>query len=688
MQIVVLGNPIRGLDLLVYVCVVCRLLIFYGWSSLHIVYYRKLATQNIFEFLDFLYTDIWLQFLVVKRIVFEKLNEIIIILFETDELIITMEELRRSFMCGSPGVTGSGPRLGKVHLDRACVIINGGLQNMNYTVKSRVSECYSCAYTPVWTGMIGSQPLAATSSNIPGGISADNSFQVDTKYTTYLEILRNGSSNISCSTHYHFAQYGVYNLSLDNCVISVQEKGSNAYIPLFWGMVIICLLAGLRLTYQAIYKTSAFRRFLVWLSLKTEVQNDLTQFADTSALLETNEETTKRSRRLRSLDAFRGLSISVMIFVNYGGGNYYFFNHSPWNGLTVADLVFPWFIWIMGVSMVISIQSQLRNSIPRSKIIRKILKRSFLLVLLGLILNSEGGRNDLRSLRIPGVLQRFGISYLLVAIPEALLTPREFTGEPDRGNFGFMLDLTSAGWQWFLTFFAGGLHTAITFLLPVPDCPKGYLGPGGLAEHGEHFNCTGGAAMWVDVSIFGKDHIYQTPTSRPVFLGNTPHDPEGLLGTLNSLVLVWLGVAAGRVLLVHQTWQSRVKRWLAFSMLTGLAAACLCGFSKNEGIIPVNKNLWSLSFILATASFAFILLSAMYLLIDVFKFWSGSPLHFPGMNSILLYIGHEMVDGMIPWSWKPFSESHAEQLAMNMWGAGLWIITSYVLYKKKVFLAL
>jgi len=152
--------------------------------------------------------------------------------------------------------------------------------------------------------------------------------------------------------------------------------------------------------------------------------------------------------------------------------------------------------------------------------------------------------------------------------------------------------------------------------------------------------------------------------------------------------LVWLGVAAGRILLVHQSWQGRVKRWLAYAMVTGLAAGCLCGFSKNEGFIPVNKNLWSLSFILSTASFAFILLSAMYLLIDVFKFWSGSPLHFAGMNSILLYMGHEMVSGMLPWSWKPFTESHAEQLAMNMWGAGLWVATSYALYKNKFFLAL
>ena len=110
---------------------------------------------------------------------------------------------------------------------------------------------------------------------------------------------------------------------------------------------------------------------MVWIQLRSGnrlVSADLgeeREAQDTVQLVETAEAEAKQSRRVKSLDAFRGLSITIMVFVNYGGGSYYFFNHSPWNGLTVADLVFPWFIWIMGVSLVISIQSQLRNSISR-----------------------------------------------------------------------------------------------------------------------------------------------------------------------------------------------------------------------------------------------------------------------------------------------------------------------------------
>ena len=334
---------------------------------------------------------------------------------------------------------------------------------------------------------------------------------------------------------------------------------------------------------------------------------------DAEQLVENAEIIARQSRRVRSLDAFRGLSITIMIFVNYGGGSYYFFNHSPWNGLTVADLVFPWFIWIMGVSLAISTQSQLRNSVSRKKIILKVIKRSVILMMLGLVINSEGGRNDLRRMRFPGVLQRFGLTYLVVGSVEAVMLPRQF---PDVS--APLLDLTSSLWQWLLGLLCIIIHTLVTFQLPVPGCPQGYLGPGGLADNASSWNCTGGAAMWVDVSVFGRDHIYQHPSSTSIYQGSA-HDPEGLLGTLTSIFLCWLGVTAGRVLLVYKDWRQRITRWLLWSLVTGLIAGGLSAFSQNTGVIPINKNLWSVSFVMATGSMAFLLLSGMYILIDVYR---------------------------------------------------------------------
>ena len=111
------------------------------------------------------------------------------------------------------------------------------------------------------------------------------------------------------------------------------------------------------------------------------------------------------------------------------------------------------------------------------------------------------------------------------------------------------------------------------------------------------------------------------------------------------MALVWLGTAAGRTLIMHQDWKSRVirfllqlkslvnklpLRWSVWAGILGLAAAALAGFSLNDGPIPINKNLWSLSFILATGAMAFFLLTLLYLIVDVYKFWGGAPLVYPG----------------------------------------------------------
>ena len=122
--------------------------------------------------------------------------------------------------------------------------------------------------------------------------------------------------------------------------------------------------------------------------------------------------------------------------------------------------------------------------------------------------------------------------------------------------------------------------------------------------------------MWGDKSVFGSEHIYQSPSSMRIYHG-TAHDPEGLLGTLTCVFLCWLGAGAGKVLLVHKSWRARVTRWLVWAVICGLVAGALCGFTKNTGLIPINKNLWSITFVMATASMAFFLLSIMYILIDV-----------------------------------------------------------------------
>jgi len=670
------GHWLETWDLLLGTLFFSRLLFYILWDKFSLIAQSRQLRSYIYQF--------GRQAVGVGVCAFQQIKntyyQVLLYFFNTTEVRLDMADiLDRKLVCG----TGEpGGKLGRVHIDNACVQVQGFDSSDNYQVLTQNYQCLGCPLEKSWDS-----PVLTDLSNL---VNASYSFQVQTRYSTVLEVVKN--KNTSCNTNHHFEQYGVYQLDLDSCNISVLDKPVNAFLPIFWAFVFLCLLAGVRLAYQSVYKTAVFRRFLVWLQLRSESpllddQEAQNRDQDTATLLETAEAAAKKARRVKSLDAFRGLAITIMIFVNYGGGSYYFFNHSPWNGLTVADLVFPWFIWIMGVSLAISTQSQLRNSTPRKKIVLRVIKRSIILVFLGLIINSEGQKNDLETMRFPGVLQRFGVTYMVVGVMESLLLPRQYPDISIRGAMGPVLDLTTSAWQWFAALLCLALHTVITFQLPVPGCPTGYLGPGGLAENRSHPKCTGGAAMWVDVSVFGSKHIYQHPSSTPIYHGGA-HDPEGLLGTLTSIVLCWLGVAAGRVLLVHQEWKARVKRWLVWGLVCGFIALTLAGCSQNNGVIPINKNLWSISFIMATGSMAFILLTSMYLLIDVYRFWSGSPLYYPGMNSILLYMGHEICSGMFPWSWKPLGNSHAELLAMNMWGCGLWVLTSYILYRKKMFLAL
>lgn len=106
-------------------------------------------------------------------------------------------------------------------------------------------------------------------------------------------------------------------------------------------------------------------------------------------------------------------------------------------------------------------------------------------------------------------------------------------------------------------------------------------------------------------------------------------------------------VQAGKIILHYRTVKDRCIHWLGWALLLGLIAGCLCGFSQNDGVIPVSKNLWSLSFVILLSAFAFFLLTIFYLVIDVWRLWDGAPFRYVGMNSIFIYVFH----GIDPLEW-------------------------------------
>jgi heparan-alpha-glucosaminide N-acetyltransferase len=410
--------------------------------------------------------------------------------------------------------------------------------------------------------------------------------------------------------------------------------------------------------------------------------------------------------RVRAIDTMRGAALCIMIFVNYGGGNYAILDHSRWNGLTLADLVFPLFVWTQGVSMAISFDSARRRGATRWDMAEKVVVRAMKLYAVGLFLNDG---TELMVWRVLGVLQYFAVGYLVVGLLDIFVPVLGSTGsQADTGSgagaggaasggsinsprgadaaaaaaadagsgsrdgvlAALFRDVGRYGLQWLIMLCFGLVYLCVEYLLPVPGCPTGYIGPGGLADQGLYLdkNCTGGAHRLVDVSIFGVWHIYNNynPTTGAITSAATcadtylcdVYDPEGALGWISASWMTFLGLQAGRVLVNYRPvftkfglragQRAYLTRWIVFGLAFGAVGGGLCGFSKETGLIPINKNMWSPSFVFCMAGIGFLVLSLLYTVVDILKHWSGSPFRYMGMNSIVVYAGSEIFQEYFP----------------------------------------
>jgi len=228
------------------------------------------------------------------------------------------------------------------------------------------------------------------------------------------------------------------------------------------------------------------------------------------------------------------------------------------------------------------------------------------------------------------------------------------------------------------------IYLSISIGAKAPGCPIGYNGPGGLSENGSFSQCTGGIHRYIDMQVFGFSHLYHSPTCKALY-GCLPFDPEGLLGAFSACTLTYLGLMAGRVILHYKTHSSRLILWAGFGFVYLLLAGCLCGFSQNYGPIPVNKNLWSTSFVFVTSGFGLIGLSICYVLVDVLHWWTGAPLIFLGMNSILIYCGQSIFDEYFPFYYQIEDDTHANILKRNVLCVASWLSVAYYCFKIKFF---
>jgi len=305
--------------------------------------------------------------------------------------------------------------------------------------------------------------------------------------------------------------------------------------------------------------------------------------------------------RLVSLDVFRGLTMAAMVVVNNPGdwSNVYWpLLHAEWNGWTPTDLVFPFFLFIVGVSITLSQKAASWSSI---------LRRAALILALGLFLAGYP-RFDLGRWRIPGVLQRIALCYLAAAgiyrlTGGAPCTPPgyRFTGGASRGRQARViaaLAIVLALGYW-----------AVMMFVPPPGGVSGDLTP------------EGNLGAWIDRALMAG-HLW-----KPRW------DPEGLLSTLPAISTTLLGVLAGMWLSSSRT-AERKAALLAVGGVVAMAVGLAWGV-----VFPINKALWTSSYAVFTGGFAALLLAACYWAIDIrsWRAWA-TPLVVLGSNAITLFM--------------------------------------------------
>jgi predicted acyltransferase len=294
--------------------------------------------------------------------------------------------------------------------------------------------------------------------------------------------------------------------------------------------------------------------------------------------------------RLLSLDAFRGLTIAGMVLVNNPGtwaAVYPPLRHAAWHGLTPTDVIFPFFLFIVGVAIPPSLGRR-RDAAGLAPTLRRVLRRVAVIFVLGLVLNGLF-RVDWATLRIPGVLQRIALCYLIAAV--LFLT----TGRTTQAIVAAALLL---------------VYWAVMTLVPVPGYAAGDLRP------------EGNLAAWVDRTLLGT-HLWRA---------TRVYDPEGLLSTVPAVATVLLGVLTGQ-------WvqSSRPPRAIASGLLVAGVAGVALGAVWGLGF-PVNKTLWTSSYAVLTAGLALLVLAACYWAVEIrgWRRWAR-PFVVLGVNALALF---------------------------------------------------
>jgi len=364
------------------------------------------------------------------------------------------------------------------------------------------------------------------------------------------------------------------------------------------------------------------------------------------------------NNRLLSLDILRGITVAGMILVNNGWGeSFEMLGHSEWNGMTPCDLVFPFFLFIMGISCYLSlVKSEFR---PTPQVIRRIVKRTVLLFVIGLFINwfdhaIEGDLLCFGHLRIWAVMQRIALCYGIVSL-FALFCNHKYT-------IPVIIGLLV-------------IYTAILVF------------GNGYAE-----DASVNILAQVDLNLFGYDHIYH----------KSPVDPEGLVGTISSVAHVLLGFYCGKLIRQKETIEQKVTALFVVGTVLVIG-----GYLLSYGL-PLNKRIWSPSYVMMTCGLASLLQALLMYVIDLkprsnvqssmFNVQWYSFFHVFGVNALALYVSSELLAillGHIGVSGIVYNAIHTvipplkwASLAYAIYFVLLNFIIGYGLYRKKIYIKL
>jgi predicted acyltransferase len=367
------------------------------------------------------------------------------------------------------------------------------------------------------------------------------------------------------------------------------------------------------------------------------------------------------SSRLLSLDVFRGTVIAGMILVTDPGTYTYTWHqlrHAEWNGATATDMIFPAFLFMAGLAIPFS----------RKKTPLRIIRRSITLFFLGLAIN---GFPDYvwNTLRLPGILQRIAVCYMLCSFLYLLVRERR---RRDRTILFISISIALLAGYWAMLKLVGG----------------GHLDPYGALP------------AIVDRAVFGANHLWQWGIRTN---GNITYDPEGLLSTIPALVPTLAGMAVGGLILPLRTAPSRAVRTIALRLLLAGAGLVVIGLALSP-YLPMNKLIFTSTFALFSTGVSLLVFGLLYLWIDGYGFrWGITPALILGTNAILAFAVSSIITILLdrihisgmslhaylyhnlfaPWL-PPTAGSHSYAMAI----VALNIALLYPLYRRRIFLRL